>query len=259
MATFAVYTLVPLAPLHIGSRRVGMVAETHRHVPGHVITHALAATVGASRGTRPEVFAGALEEITRRFRFGPAFFVRCGSPMDEAEVERDLLSSSHHVTLDGTARSAVDGALFEVECLHATPDIRLSGGVWCTDSEEIDGRALREWFNDVRLGGELKAGFGRVHCNDWQSGAKHYPGIGPANSTGVQLAAGDRLPGAALSGTEAAPLRPWLGRRHDPTQGFGRRLSQAAMVRFNSRASDDALFLPSSVEPGLGCWAVVET
>jgi hypothetical protein len=45
------------------------------------------------------------------------------------------------------------------------------------------------------------------------------------------LAAGELLPGAAVDGVGGVPLQPWLGRRHDPKLGFGRRLSQAVLVR----------------------------
>ncbi len=257
MARFAAFSLEVLSPLHLGSRRAGVVAQTHRHAPGHLFVHALAAAAGAARGGSPEHFADALGEVVRRFRFGPAFFLEGEWRLDDDEVERRLLSSSHHVTLDGASRSAVESALFEVEKLSVVRGaIRLCGGAWY-DDETLDGRPLREWLSLIRLGGELKTGCGRVRCDDWQADAQHYPGVGPADAEGVRLAAGETLPGAAIDGVTGAPLQPWLGRRHDPVSGFGRRLSQALLIRMHGRTEREARFLPSATPEEAGCWQAV--
>lgn len=254
MNAFAAFSLELVSSIHLGSRRAGVVAQTHRHAPGHLFVHALAATVGMHRGVSADFFAAALVEITRRFRFGPAFFIRAEKRLDDAAVERELVASSHHVTLDGGTRSAVESALFELEFILARPGIRLHGGVWYDGGDAIDGRPLREWLSEIRLGGELKAGFGRVRCTDWQAGANIYPGIGAAGPKGLVCRAGDILPGATIDGVAGSPLTPWVGRRHDKKLGFGRRLSQAALVRVNGRVQRDSLFLPVACEPGLGCW-----
>jgi hypothetical protein len=255
MTTFAAFSLEMLSPLHLGSRRAGVVAQTHRHAPGHLFVYALAAAVGAARGGSPAQFSDALDEIMRRFRFGPGFFLEGERRLDDAEVERRLLSSSHHVTLDSTTRSAVESALFEVEKLAvpANSGIRLCAGVWF-DEATLDARPLRDWLSDLRLGGELKTGCGRVHCDAWHAGAPRYPGIAAADSQGLRLAAGEMLPGAALDGVHGVPLQPWLGRRHDPTLGFGRRFSQAVLVRMHGRTVQDARFLPCSNGEAAGCW-----
>ncbi len=256
MSNFASFSLELKSDLHLGSRRAGVVAQTHRHAPGHLFVFALAAAVGMRRGSTPEIFAQALEEVTRRFRFGPAFFMRGDKRLDDAAVEQEMIASQHHVTLDGEARSAVESALFEVECIHVPRalDVRLKGGVWCEGGESIDRRPLREWLSDVRIGGEIKTGLGRVHCENWQSGAKNYPGMGLAGSKGLRAIAGSQLFGVALDGVSASPLVPWLGRRHDSQLGFGRRLSEAVLVRMNGRVDVDADFMPSNIDPGLGCW-----
>jgi hypothetical protein len=256
MSTFASYSLELKSPLHLGSRRTGVVAQTHRHAPGHLFVYALAAVVGMRRGSTPDVFAQALKEVTERFRFGPASFM-CGEKrLDDAVVEQKMIASNHHVTLDGSTRSAVERAMFEVEFIHAPPvlDVRLKGGVWCEGGESIDRRPLREWLSEVRLGGEIKTGLGRVHCESWQNNAKNYPGMGLANSKGLRVTAGSQLFGVALDGVGDTPLIPWLGRRHDSQIGFGRRLSQAVLVRMHGRVNEDADFLPSISDPGLGCW-----
>ena len=256
MSTFAAFSLDLLSPLHLGSRRAGVVAQTHRHAPGHLFVHALAAVVGAARGGSPEHFAGALAEIMQRFRFGPAFFLEGEGRLDDAEVGRLLLFSSHHVTLDGTTRSAVESALFEVEQLAvpAGSGIRLCGGVWF-DADRLDARPLREWLSIIRLGGELKTGCGHVRCDGWQADTPRYPGVvADADGTGVRLAAGELLPGAAIDGVGGVPLQPWLGRRHDPQFGFGRSLSQAVLVRVHGRSERDARFLPCGSGAATGCW-----
>lgn len=154
MTAFAAYSLELISALHLGSRRAGVVAQTHRHAPGHLFVHALAATVGMRRGASADFFAAALDEITRRFRFGPAFFMRGDDRLDDAAVKHELIASSHHVTLDGDTRF-----------IQARPNIRLCGGVWCEGGDVIDGCPLREWLSDIRLGGELKTGLGRVRCD----------------------------------------------------------------------------------------------
>jgi hypothetical protein len=70
------------------------------------------------------------------------------------------------------------------------------------------------------------------------------------------LAAGELLPGAATDGVGGVPLQPWLGRRHDPKLGFGRRLSQAVLVRMHGRSEHDARFLPCATGTAAGCWQV---
>lgn len=253
-AVFAAFSLELVSPLHLGSRRAGVVAQTHRHAPGHLFTHALAASVGMRRGTDPATFQQALAEIMRRFRFGPAFFMEGGRRLDDAEVGRRLIASSHHVTLDGDSRSAVESALFEVESIQPRRTIHLAGGVWLEDGDLIDNRPLAEWLSDIRLGGELKTGFGRVRCSAWDEKATLYPGVGKATAEGVVLEAGQPLPGAALAGVGESPLVPWLGRRHDPKLGFGRRLSRAALVRINGVVPARTLFRPHGSDEGLGCW-----
>ncbi|WP_300335402.1 hypothetical protein [Accumulibacter sp.] len=256
-ATFASFSLELLSPLHLGSRRAGVVAQTHRHAPGHLFVHALAATVGAARGGSPRHFVDALDELMHRYRFGPAFFIEGDRRLDDAEVERLLLASSHHVTLDGASRSAVESALFEVEQLVVPigRQIRLCGGVWF-DEDLVDACSLQHWLSAMRLGGELKIGFGRVRCDGWQAGAVRYPGVATADGDGVLLSAGELLPGAAVDGVVGVPLQPWMGRRHDPKLGFGRRLSQAVLVRMNGRSEHDARFLPGSTGAATGCWQV---
>lgn len=254
MADFAAFSLRALSPLHLGRRRAGIVAETWRHAPGHLFVYALAAAVGAARGGSPEHFASALDEIVTRFRFGPAFIFDGERRLDEAEIERRCVTASDHVALDVGSRSAVESALFEVEALTLPPDLRLKGGVWFERGDKLDGVPLAEWLGRIRLGGELKVGFGRITCDTWKPAAKAYPGIGSADAKGVHLLTGEVLPGAALDGVSGAPLVPLLGRRHDPVLGFGRRLSAAALVRFNGRVQQAGHFLPASVEPGLACW-----
>ena len=255
MPEFAAYALELISPLHLGVRRAGVVARSHLHAPGHLFSHAMAATIGARRGATVEIFAAALEEVMRRFRFGPAFFVENGRALADTEVETRLLASSHHVTLSLGERSALDSALFEVEALQVVQGsgVHLAGGVWF-DKDELLGKPLAHWLSEIRLGGEQKTGLGRVRCIDWQAGVKNYPGLGPAGPQGLHRVAGEVLRGAALDGVDRAPLVPWLGRRFDPQRGFGRRLSRAALVRVGGRAREDGNFLPASAEPGLGCW-----
>ena len=259
MAEFAAFSLELLSPLHLGSRRAGIVAQTHRFAPGHLFAYALAASLGGQRGGSPAVFADALDETLRRFRFGPAFFIEGERRLSDDEVASRLLSSSHHVSLSLDTRAAVDRALFEVERLQTKPGspIRLAGGVWF-DTAKLDGKVLPDWLSEIFLGGELKTGHGRVRCTDWQVGARHYPGIGPADAQGLSLESGDVLPGPALTGVAKAPLMPWLGRRHDKARGFGRCLSQAAMVRLHGNVVNTGYFLPAKHEPGLGCWQVAD-
>lgn len=257
MARFAAYSLEPLSPLHLGSRRAGVVAQTHRHAPGHLFTFALAAAVGMRRGASADIFQKALDEVMRRFHFAPAFFFAGEEALSEAEVERRLVASSHHVSLALEHRAAVDGALFEVESLQPRPGVTLRGGVWLADDGMLDGRPLSDWFSEIRLGGELKTGSGRVRCAVWDDQARHYPGVGPVSAQGVWLEAGTTLPGAALDGVANAPLVPWLGRRHDPVLGFGRRLSQAGLVRIGGTVVESGHFIAASGASGLGCWEKV--
>jgi hypothetical protein len=171
MATFAVYSLELLSPLHLGSRRAGVVAQTHRHAPGHLFVHALAAAVGAARGGSPKDFSDALGEVMQCFRFGPAFFIDGERRLDDAEVGRLLLGSSHHVTLDGATRSAVESALFEVEQLAVpagrqrnSPAAAASGSPTTVSTRARCATGCRTSASVARL----KTGCGHVRCDRWQ-------------------------------------------------------------------------------------------
>lgn len=257
MTCFATFTLTPLSPLHLGSRRAGIVAMTHRYVPGHLFTYALAAQLGRQRGKKREAFTAEIDEIARRFRFGPAFFLAPnGERLSDDEVEARLIRSFHHVTLHPQERAAIDRALFELEAITPQPSIVLAGGVWIDGDPELDGIPLRAWLDRIRLGGERKAGYGVVRCTGWEAHADEYPGIGPANAHGLHLPAGATLPGPACDDTilSEAPLLPWLGRRYSPTHGHGRELSPPALVRIHATLTENATFLPANTEPLLGCW-----
>ncbi|RMD68643.1 MAG: hypothetical protein D6819_08910 [Gammaproteobacteria bacterium] len=250
---FAAYTLIPLTPLHLGAGRSGIVARTHGHVPGHLLTYAFTAAVARARGARtPEGHEAILDEICQKLRFGPAFVMEGDRRLDDSEVESRFVFSRHHVTLEPASRSAVEGALFETEVLQLS-GVVIKGGVWC-EEDTWDGLPLKDWFDRLQLGGEWKTGCGRVRCQVFQPHATHYPGVGPVQGEVVTLKAGAILPGAALDGVTEAPLRPWLGRRHDPRLGSGRALSKAALVRLHGRVPEAGCYGIQDREPGLGCW-----
>jgi len=100
-----------------------VVAQTHRFAPGHLFAYALAASLGAHRGGSGAAFADALDEVLRRFRFGPAFFMEEGRRMDDSEVEIRMLSSSHHVGLALDARAAVDSARAALDSARTTLEL----------------------------------------------------------------------------------------------------------------------------------------
>jgi hypothetical protein len=267
---FASLTLELTSPLHAGAGRAGMVARSHGFVPGHLLSYALAAAVGAARGGAQADYAAALTQIRARLRCGPLLLespVKKGQGLfpyrDRQAIEQNFIFGSHHVTLHADACSAAEGALFEVEAISAqvlrgpargTP-ARLLGGVWFAD-KAIDGVPLQTWIGRCRLGGEPKTGLGRIRVAEWREGNGNYAGVGAADGAGLRLRAGAELAGPALSGVDAAPWQPWVGRLFDPEQGFGRRLSPARLVRLDGVATGDARFLPSDQEPGLGCWEV---
>ncbi len=267
MLRYVALTLELRTALHIGAGRAGMIASARPFVPGHVLAYALTNVLGAARGGQKADFAGALEDVLAGLRCGPLFVVdpqtgRGLLPAREREaVEALCFTARNQVALHGDSRSAVDGALYEIEAIDARchapsgrpQPTRLRGGLW-TQVEQIDGRPLRDWLGQVRLGGELTRGFGRVQLIDWQPGASDYAGRASAGDDGLHLATGDFLPGPALAGADAAPLLPWLGRRFCPERGPGRRFDAAALVRMDARATATGCYLPAATEPALGCW-----
>lgn len=275
---FAAFTLELETPLHLGSGRAGMVAKSHAFVPGHLIGYAIATALGRDQGGQPGHFQQALAQVAAAARFAPAFVLgRDGQIItDWAENIERYLSGSAHVALHLASRSAVDGALFELEYLAprhlrkprhlCDPDkgqpLRLGGGLWRRE-DKLGGKTWREWLQLARLGGELKAGYGVVRCVDWQKNPASFHGWAKTDGSGLRLSPGERLWGAALDsvpGLANTPLRPWTGRRHDFSRGaagFGQRLEQAELVRLHGRYnSDDSLtVLPSPVEGSRwGCW-----
>lgn len=274
---FANYRLNILSPLHIGCRRAGMVAKTYHYVPGHVITFALIAAIGNQKAKSYDDYSNIQREVLSKTRFGAAFFQRSNGEnltddkdltYDE-QVEKELVYGDHHVTLSQDTRAAINGAMFEVEAIYSKKDVYIVGGVWF-DSEEIFGRNIKDWLNEIRIGGELKTGYGRVSLNNFDTKSKFYPGINNNNNKvdeiGLVIAKNEVLKGATLDNeatpncvVKNVPLEPFLGRRYDANLGFGRALSSAVLVRMNGIVSADNLhFLPCNNEIGLGCWELVK-
>lgn len=266
---FVKFTLELQSPLHIGAGRAGMLARSHGFVPGHIVTFALAAAIGRVHGGRYEHFADAFKEVQTQLRCGPLFI--CDAEQQQPfwphrhrlDIEARYLDAINHVALELQSASAVEGALFEVEqiaprCLHGPHQgqpTRLIGGLWFQEAK-LDDRPWKDWLNQSLLGGELKTGLGRVRVLDdqWNLDAGDYAGLGTVDGLGLQVLAGDLLPGPSLNGTKDAPLQPWLGRLFDPQQGFGRRFSPPALVRLDGVVQATGVFLPSDHEVGLGCW-----
>jgi hypothetical protein len=276
MNRFATFVLELETPLHLGSGRAGMVAKSHAFVPGHLLGYAIAAALGRHNGGKPEHFQQALAEVAQAARFAPAL------PLDHQDTIADdwpehperYLASSPHVALQLETRSAVEGALFELEYLaprhlHGPSQgtaVRLGGGLWFAQ-EKLGGKLWHEWLSLARLGGELKAGYGVARCVDWQERPKHIHGWAEVHADGLRLDQGARLWGAALDtlkGLSEAPLRPWTGRRYDFTRqqaGFGQRLEAAALVRLHARWSGpEPLLARPSAQTGAawGCWEAGE-
>lgn len=263
---FVKFMLELKTPLHIGAGRAGMLARSHGFVPGHIVTFALAATIGRARGGRYEHFTAALNEVRTQLRCGPLFIndpdrQRPLWPQrNRPDIEARYLDAINHVALELESASAVEGALFEVEqiaprCLHGNKQgqpTQLVGGLWFREAT-LDGRSWKDWLHESRLGGELKVGLGRVCVVGWNIDAGDYAGLGKVDGSGLQLQA-DVLPGPSLDGTMDAPLQPWLGRLFDPQQGFGRRFSPPVLVRLDGVVKEASVFLPSNQEIGLGCW-----
>lgn len=266
---FANYRLNILSPLHIGSRRAGMVAKTYYYVPGHVITFALIATIGNQQAKSYNEYLNIQKEVLSKTRFGAAFFQQNNSNLTDEQIEKELVYGNHHVTLSQDTRAAIDGAMFEVEAIYPKKDVNIVGGVWF-DSAEIFGRNIKDWLNEIKIGGELKTGYGRVSLNNFDTKSKFYPGINNNNNKvdeiGLVIAKNEVLKGATLDngatpncGVKNVPLEPFLGRCYDENRGFGRALSSAVLVRMNGVVADDNLhFLPCNNEIGLGCWELVK-
>ncbi len=267
---FANYRLNILSPLHIGSRRSGMVAKTYYYVPGHIITFALIAAIGQYQKAKDyNSYLSIQKEVLNNTRFGAAFFQNVnGNNLTDEQIEKELVYGNHHVTLAQDTRAAIDGAMFEVEAIYPKKDICITGGVWF-NSETIFERNIKDWLNEIKIGGELKTGYGRISLLDFNTKSNVYIGINNNNNKvdeqGLLLAKNEILKGATLdnienqnSGVKNVPLEPFLGRRYDEKLGFGRALSAAVLVRMNGVvAADNLHFLPCNDEVGLGCWKLV--
>lgn len=260
---FAAFRLELSTPLHAGSWRAGMVAQSHRFVPGHLFSYALAAAYGGQLGGKPEDYEQALQTVLASARFAPAFLSDGNKPLfpkrDRETIERNYLRGNNHVTLQLDTRAAEDKALFEVEYItpFAGPNrsTQLLGGCWMS-AERLGNMAWPDWFDALVIGGEGKTGYGRVRLESWDEKATDFHGIGRIMNNGMAINAGGVLPGPALQGVGQTPMQPWLGRLYDTRQGFGRRLSAAAFVYMDGKCEKSAVFMPYAGEVGLGCWTL---
>ncbi len=265
---YAQIILTLASDLHIGSGRAGMLAKTHRFVPGHVLTYALAAAIGKQTGGGYPQFVEALERVRQTLRCGPLFFLNPAQPeqalwptLHSETIEQQFLIASNHVTLDYASRSGVNGALFEVEAIAANVvrgankgrSTRLVGGLWFGD-HRLSGRSVCDWLGDCLLGGELKTGLGRIAKVEWSESAAQYAGIGRVDGDGLHLESGELLPGVSLQGVSNAAIYPWMGRLYDRRKGFGRRLSEPVFVAFDAKVERTGCFMPAMNDKGLGCW-----
>ncbi len=197
---FAVITLKVLTPLHIGSGRCGILARSYGFVPGHLLVYALASVIGKHKGAQETDFQAALEMIRNNVRCGPLFIEDAEKQkvllphQNQQRIETHYLIASNHATLDPETRVAIKSALFEVEAIAAHQlrgekrgePTRLKGGIWY-ENDLLENRPLSEWINQCYLGGEIKAGFGRIECQDFKPETT-YPGIkGECEAQGICL------------------------------------------------------------------------
>ncbi len=262
---FAQLTLELESSLHIGSGRTGMIARSHGFVPGHLLTFALATVAGLRLGGRYADFERGLALIRSQSRCGPLLIAEAPQQLlypqrDQERIEAGYLYAHNHATLNSESGSAVEGALFEVEFIGTSnrqgggQKTQLQGGMWYHESELPELGSWSSLLEEIRLGGELKSGYGRVRLQQWQPHATQYAGLGTVSEAGLTLKSGEILPGPALQGVESRAWQPWLGRRFERLKGFGQQMSPVAMVQLDGIVQTDRPFLPSVEEAGLGCW-----
>jgi len=267
---YAQVCLTLASDCHIGSGRAGMLAKSHRFIPAHVVSYALAAAIGKSQGGQYADFERALEWLQKNTHCGPLFLQNPAldnqvllPKRDQQAIEQQFLVASNHVTLHSQTRSSVEGALFEVEVIsasvvrgdHQGQATQLLGGIWHT-GESINGKTVLDYLGDCLLGGELKTGLGRIAHIVINESAADYVGIGRVDAQGLHLKQDDILLGVALDGVKEAAFYPWVGRLFDQEKGFGRRISQAAFVAYDAAVQQSACFLPQAKSDGFGCWQV---
>ncbi|HMW43666.1 MAG TPA: hypothetical protein PKC88_14925, partial [Plasticicumulans sp.] len=199
MLRYVALTLELRTALHVGAGRAGMIARARPFVPGHVLAYALTNVLGAARGGQKADFAGALEDVLAGLRCGPLFVVdpqtgRGLLPAREREaVEALCFTARNQVALHGDSRSAVDGALYEIEAIDARchapsgrpQPTRLRGGLW-TQVEQIDGRPLRDWLGQVRLTLDDRGGAVELDLRVDEDAAVELPGGPGAWPQGVR-------------------------------------------------------------------------
>lgn len=263
--------LEPASPWHLGAGRRGMVAQTHRFLPGHVLLLALACQRGRQAGGQAADFEHALETLQQTLQPGP-FLVedpehgRALAPVHERKhIEWLCLTGTDHTALGLEGRAAIEGTLHQVEAL--TPrylrgaargrPVRYRGVLWYEDTTLAPASLIDE-LHHLQIGGEGKYGLGRLHRVERLDPAAAL-GWGRIEAEGLRLAPGERLPGPALDGVTATPWTPWTGRRFDPEAGFGRRMSAPALVGLDGLSTGEQVFRPATgSEAGLCCWTNIE-
>lgn len=258
---------------HPGAGRRGMVAYVHRFIPGHVISFGLAVAwaklnVSREQGIKFEDFESALALIQKTWSIGPAFLLKEQKALlpekDKRVIEAYSVHSRNQVALDAETKSAMDGALFELE---AHQPILLSGDhkgqaakwgcvVW--GDESLEGIGFETLLSQALLGGELTKGMGRIKQVSKVS-QEGYFGYGKLLDEGLSLEAESFVPGAMVSlqdDSVSAIERPWVGRRFDRHKGFGRSSSEVVFVQMDAYTSQPLKLRPSSELKTLGLWEV---
>ncbi len=245
-----------ISPLFVGFRRSGNLWETRRYVPGKVLWAALTARLTRDRGlgNRGEAYVTTGANVHGGFRFGYLWPSLDGAepylPWEHADFDYQLLHSFVSTSVDVARSAALEGSLHETEYIaprtRTGDPVYLVGDLWVASASSITEHEWRSTLANLRLGGELKYGWGRVELTGCDPASEALGGFAvtyAGDQVRLSLGSGQRITQHAYAtGTEAVPglsgsIEPLVGRERTPT---GYQLTQDVRIAYKPGCSVSA-------------------
>lgn len=152
--------IIPKGPLHIGHLRYGFINKTKTYLPYYVVNSLF------NKILYTEFKLTFTKDILKSTSF---IFYKADKLIDQEEFKSKYIFSKTSSAIDNTTRTAKESSLFNIEYIYAfdkKEKISAKGSIF-VKPEYLDKleHILKKYKDSFLIGGESKAGFGKVDIN----------------------------------------------------------------------------------------------